>query len=246
MTVDNDEDLDGLARAGRVVAEARKAMVAAVLPGVTTAELDAIARDVFDSHGARSAPRLTYDFPGSTCISVNDEAAHGIPSDTRTLRSGDLVNLDVSAELDGYWSDTGVSVAVGTPSPLGKRLLLATQRAQRQAMEAALPGRRLRDVGRAVQSEARRQGFSVIKNLYGHGIGRALHESPSVPSVDDGQRLVLWEGLVLAVEPFLSPSADHVLDDPDGWTLRTADGSLVAQFEHTMVITSEGPLVLTA
>jgi methionyl aminopeptidase len=245
MTIDSDEDLQGLTRAGWVVAEARRAMTAAVTPGVTTGELDAIGRDVFRRHGARSAPRMTYRFPGSTCISVNDEAAHGVPSLTRHLRAGDLLNLDVSAELDGYFSDTGVSLAVGEVSPLAQRLLQATRLAQREAMDAALVGRRLRDMGRAVQSRARRHGFCVIANLYGHGIGRGLHEGPSVPSVDDGQRMALWEGLVLAVEPFLSTSARHVVDDDDGWTLRTADGSLVAQFEHTMVVTQEGPLVLT-
>ena len=221
-------------------------MVDAVSPGVTTGELDAVGRQVFRKHGARSAPRVTYRFPGSTCISVNDEAAHGIPSLTRQLRDGDLVNLDVSAELDGYFSDTGVSVAVGSVSPVASRLLDATRLAQRDAMNAAQPGARLRDLGRAVQRRARRHGFRVIANLNGHGIGRGLHEAPSVPSIDNGQRTVLREGLVLAVEPFLSVSADHVIDDEDGWTLRTADGSLVAQFEHSMVVTKEGPLVLTA
>jgi len=246
MTIDNQEELDALIRAGRVVAEARQAMVDAVTPGTTTGELDAVGREVFRRHGARSAPRVTYRFPGSTCISVNDEAAHGVPSLKRQLREGDLVNLDVSAELDGYFSDTGVSVAVGNVSPVASRLLEATKLAQRDAMDTALPGARLRDLGRAVQKRAGRHGFRVIKNLNGHGIGRALHEAPSVPSIDDGQRMVLREGLVLAIEPFLSVSSDHVVDDADGWTLRTADGSLVAQFEHSMVVTKEGPLVLTA
>jgi methionyl aminopeptidase len=169
-----------------------------------------------------------------------------VPSLRRQLHDGDLVNLDVSAELDGYFSDTGVSVAVAALSPVASRLLEATKLAQRDAMEAAQPGARLRDLGRAVQRRARRHGFRVIKNLNGHGIGRALHEPPSVPSIDDGQRMVLREGLVLAIEPFLSVSSDHVVDDVDGWTLRTADGSLVAQFEHSIVVTREGPLVLTA
>lgn len=246
MTIDSQEELDALIRAGRVVAEARQAMMDAVSPGVTTGELDAVGRQVFRKHGARSTPRVTYRFPGSTCISVNDEAAHGIPSLKRQLRDGDLVNLDVSAELDGYFSDTGVSVGVGRVSPVASRLLDATRLAQRDAMNAAQPGARLRDLGRAVQRRARRHGFRVIANLNGHGIGRGLHEAPSVPSIDNGQRTVLREGLVLAVEPFLSVSADHVIDDEDGWTLRTADGSLVAQFEHSMVVTKEGPLVLTA
>ena len=246
MTVDTQEDLNALIRAGRVVAEARRAMVAAVAPGTTTGELDAVGREVFRRHGARSAPRVTYRFPGSTCISVNDEAAHGIPSLTRQLRDGDLVNLDVSAELNGYFSDTGISVAVGEVSPVASRLLEATREAQNDAMNAAQPGARLRDLGRAVQKRARRHGFRVIKNLNGHGIGRGLHEAPSVPSIDNGQKMVLREGLVLAIEPFLSISADHVVDDADGWTLRTSDGSLVAQFEHSMVVTKDGPLVLTA
>jgi methionyl aminopeptidase len=246
MTIDGQEDLDALLRAGRVVAEARQAMVDAVTPGVTTGELDAIGREVFRRHGARSAPRVTYRFPGSTCISVNDEAAHGIPSLTRRLCNGDLVNIDVSAELDGYFSDTGISVAVGEVSPVASRLLAATELAQCDAMNAAQPGARLRDLGRAVQRRARRHGFCVIRNLNGHGIGRGLHEDPAVPSIDDGRRMVLREGLVLAVEPFLSVSADHVVDGTDGWTLRTADGSLVAQFEHSIVVTRQGPLVLTA
>ena len=246
MTIDKQEDLDALLRAGRVVAEARQAMVDAVAPGATTGELDAVGREVFRRHGARSAPRVTYRFPGSTCISVNDEAAHGIPSLKRQLREGDLVNLDVSAELDGYFSDTGVSVPVGEVSRVASRLLEATEHAQRDAMNAAQPGARLRDLGRAVQKRARHYGFRVIENLNGHGIGRGLHEAPSVPSIDTGQKMILREGLVIAIEPFLSVSADHVVDDVDGWTLRTADGSLVAQFEHSIVVTREGPLVLTA
>ena len=246
MTIDNQEELDSLIRAGRVVAEAREAMVEAVTPRTTTGELDAVGREVFRRHGARSAPRVTYRFPGSTCISVNDEAAHGVPSLRRQLREGDLVNIDVSAELDGFFSDTGISVAVGDVSPVASRLLEATKLAQRDAMNAAHPGAQLRDLGRAVQRRARRHGFRVIKNLHGHGIGRGLHEAPSVPSIDDGQRMVLREGLVLAIEPFLSVSADHVIDDADGWTLRTADGSLAAQFEHSIVVTAQGPMVLTA
>jgi methionyl aminopeptidase len=245
MTIDSDEDLEGLVRAGRVVASARNAMVAAAVPGVSTGELDAIGRDIFKRFGARSAPRLTYNFPGSTCVSVNNEAAHGIPSHTRTLHDGDLVNIDVSAELDGYWSDTGASTSVGNASVQADRLVDATRRAQSEAMDAARAGNQLRDIGRAVERRARRSGFCVIRNLYGHGVGRALHEEPSVPSVDDHQRSTLWEGLVLAVEPFLSVSAHFVVDDADGWTLRTDDGSLVAQFEHTMVVTNGQPLVLT-
>jgi methionyl aminopeptidase len=208
VTIDSDEELEGLVRAGRVVAEARDAMVDAVRPGVTTGELDSIGRETLRRHSARSAPRVTYNFPGSTCISLNDEAAHGIPSFYRHLREGDLVNIDVSAELDGYFSDTGVSTSVGVVTTIARRLLDATQLAQRDAMKSARAGNRMRDIGKVVESHARRNGFRSIRNLYGHGIGRGLHEEPSVPSFNDHQRLILHEGMVLAVEPFLSVSAN--------------------------------------
>ncbi|HET6954874.1 MAG TPA: type I methionyl aminopeptidase [Acidimicrobiales bacterium] len=250
MTIDGDDDLTGLRRAGRAVAEARDAMLAAVAPGVTTADLDAVGRSVLRAHGARSAPQLAVGFPAATCVSVNDEAAHGIPSPTRALRAGDLVNVDVSAELDGYWADTGASAPVGPAeavAPVARRLLDATREAQRDAMHAARAGRPMRHVGRAVSRCARRHGFSVIANLCGHGVGGFLHEPPSVPSVEDVRdRTVLWEGLVLAVEPFLSTGAEVAVEDADGWTLRTPDGSLAAQFEHTIVVTNGRPLVLTA
>ena len=167
MTIDNQEELDALIRVGRVVAEARQAMVEAVAPGTTTGELDAVGREVFRRHGAHSAPRVTYRFPGSTCISVNDEAAHGVASLKRQLRDGDLVNLDVSAEVDGYFSETGISVAVGDVSPVASRLIEATKLAQRDAMNAAQPGARLptRPGG---PKRARRHGFRVINNLNVH------------------------------------------------------------------------------
>ena len=250
MTIDGDDDLQGLRRAGRAVAEARDAMLAAAEPGATTADLDAVGRSVLRAHSARSAPQLAVGFPAATCVSVNDEAAHGIPSPTRVLRAGDLVNVDVSAELDGYWADTGASAPVGPPEavdPLARRLVAATREANAAALNAARAGRPLRHIGRAVQRCAHRRGFTVIANLCGHGVGGFLHEEPSVPSIEDpSDPTVLWEGLVLAVEPFLSTGAHVAVDGDDGWTLRTPDGSLSAQFEHTIVVTSGRPLVLTA
>lgn len=247
MTAEHDDDVAGLRLAGRAVADARDTMLAELTSGMTTADLDAIARDVLCRHGARSAPQLAYGFPGTTCISINDEAAHGVPSSQRVLRAGDLVNIDVSAELDGYWADTGASASVGAPTPQVRRLLDATKRARRDAISAARAGRPLRHIGRAVERCARRQGFSIIANLNGHGVGRHIHELPSVSSVEDRrERAVLWEGLVLAIEPFLSISATHAVEDNDGWTLRTNDGSLVAQFEHTVIVTNGEPLVMTA
>jgi methionyl aminopeptidase len=247
MTVDGEHDLTGLRLAGRAVADARDAMLRAIAPGISTADLDAIARDVLRTHGARSAPQLAYGFPGTTCISVNHEAAHGIPSPDRVLRDGDVVNVDVSAELDGYWADTGASAAVGDATPAIAHLLDATRAAQREGMDAARAGRPLRHIGRAVQRCARRHRLRVIANLCGHGVGRSIHEKPSVPGIEDPRdRTVLWEGLVLAIEPFLSPSATYAVDGDDGWTLYTGDGSLAAQFEHTVVVTNGKPIVLTA
>jgi methionyl aminopeptidase len=246
MTVDGEDDLAGLRQVGRVVAEAREAMLATVAPGVSTADLDAVGRDVLRRHGARSAPR-TVGFPAATCVSVNDEAAHGIPSPTRRLAAGDLVNVDVSAELDGYWADTGASAPVGDVASRAAALLAASRQAQRDAMGAARAGRPLRHIGRAVQRCAHRRGFSVVANLCGHGTGRALWEPPSVPGVELAHDpTVLWEGLVLAIEPFLSTGATAAVEGTDGWTLHTADGGPAAQFEHTVVVTHGQPLVVTA
>jgi methionyl aminopeptidase len=244
MTIDGEDDLTGLRRTAAVVAEAREAMLAAVTVGMTTAELDAIGRDILRRHGARSAPR-SVGFPAATCVSVNDEAAHGVPSPWRRLREGDLVNVDVSAELDGYWADTGASTAVGAAGPEALRLLDATRAAHRDALSAARAGRPVRDIGRAVQERAQRHGFTVLANLFGHGVGGGLHEKPNVPSFDNGDRTTLWEGLVLAVEPFLAAGARYAVEGDDGWTLRTPDGSLAAQYEHTIVVTNGDPLVLT-
>ena len=207
MTVDHDDDVAGLRSAARAVAEARDAMLAAVAPGVSTADLDAIGRDVLAVHGARPAPP-TVGFPAATCVSVNDEAAHGIPSAHRVLQSGDLVNVDVSAELDGYWADTGASTAVGKVDLQARRLLDAARLANRDAVAAARAGEPLRHIGRAVERRARRHGMSVITNLSGHSTGRNLWEPPSVPGVEDrSDSTLLWEGLVLAIEPFLSTGA---------------------------------------
>jgi methionyl aminopeptidase len=247
VTVDGNDDLEGLRQAGRAVAEARDAALAAAAPGVTTAELDALVREVLAKHGARSAPQLAYGFPGTSCIGVNDHIAHGVPSAGVVLAGGDLVNVDVSAELAGYWADTGASAAIGTAHPRARRLLSATRAAQHDGMAVARAGRPLRHIGRAVERRARREGLSILANLCGHGVGRHIHEPPSVPSVDDrASRTVLWEGLVLAIEPFLALGATHAVEHGDGWTLRTNDGSLAAQFEHTVVVTSGRPIVLTA
>jgi methionyl aminopeptidase len=244
VTINDDRDLIGLTRVATAVAEARRAMLAAATPGTTTADLDAVGREVLDRHGARPAPP-TVGFPAATCVSVNDEAAHGIPSG-RVLRAGDIVNVDVSAELDGYWADNGASRAVGEVTVEARTLLDTARRANAAAVDAARAGRPVRDIGRASQRCAHRRGMSVLRNLAGHGTGRALWEEPSVSGFDDrSSRAFLHEGLVLAVEPFVSTGARWAELADDGWTLVTP-GHLSAQFEHTIVVTRGAPLVLTA
>jgi len=246
MTAEDDDDIEALLRCGRAVAEARDTMLAAAVAGVSTAELDDVGREVLTRHGARSAPQLAYDFPGTTCISVNHDVAHGIPSAGVVLADGDLVNIDVSAELDGYWTDTGASVAVGDPDELTRRLLTATVEAQAAGMAVARAGKPVRHIGRAVERRARRDGFGIIANLCGHGVGRFIHEEPSVPNtVELLNRSILHEGLVIAIEPFLTDGATFATEADDGWTLTTPAGTRVAQFEHTIVVRDGDPIVVT-
>lgn len=246
MSINDEQDVEGLKRVGAIVAAARDAMGAHVAPGVTTAELDAIGEKILQRHGARSAPRLAYGFPGVTCISVNDRIAHGIPSRKCLLRAGDLVNIDVSAELDGYWADTGASFPVGAVSTQADALLRATRQALEDGMSQARAGAPLRNIGRAVERRAKQCGFKVIRNLCGHGVGRNIHEEPNVPNTYHRMdRTVLQAGLVITIEPFLTLGATMAVEDDDGWTLRSNDGSLGAQFEHTLIVTGNGPIVVT-
>jgi methionyl aminopeptidase len=247
MTIENDDELAAMKRVGQIVALTMNGMARALRPGMTTAELDEVGRDLLSAHGARSAPKLMYGFPGHTCISINDEAAHGIPSPHRRIRAGDLVNIDVSAELDGFFGDTGGSFPVGEVSRQAEALCAATRSALFDGIAAARAGKPLWAIGKAVQARAKARGFHVIRNLAGHGIGRRLHESPSVSNTFDSRnRQPLWEGLVITIEPFLSTRATYVEEADDGWTLKTPDGSLPAQYEHTMVITKDCPILLTA
>jgi methionyl aminopeptidase len=217
-----------------------------VRPGITTGDLDRIGEEFLLKHGARSAPKLTYNFPGATCISINDEAAHGIPG-SRVIQPGDLVNIDVSAELDGYITDTGATFAVPPISPTKQKLMDCTKAALNNAIAAARSGQSVNVIGQAVEMQAKRCGFTIIKNLAGHGVGRGLHEQPSmVLNYSSAQeKRKLREGLVLTIEPFLSTGADFVMEAKDGWTLKTPDGSLLAQYEHTIIITKGRPVVVT-
>jgi methionyl aminopeptidase len=246
MSIETDEELEGLRRAGSVVAETLREVRAHVAAGVTTGELDAVAAEIFARRGARSAPALAYGFPGTICIAVNDEAVHGIPG-RRRLRPGDLVKLDVTAELDGFFADAAVSVPVGPPSAAVRRLCAAAEAGLRQGMRAARAGRPLNAIGGAVQAAVEARGCSVLGELNGHGIGRAIHEPPTVPAVYDPRLdTPLTEGLVITIEPIVSTGGADVLPTADGWTVVTADGAPAAHVEHTLVITADSPLVLTA
>lgn len=246
MSVNTPEELEALRRVGRVVASTMRAMARRLRPGMTTAELDEIGRAELERHGARSAPIATYAFPGATCISVTPEAAHGIPG-PREIRAGDLVNIDVSAELDGFVADTGASFPVPPVSPAVQALCDATRRALDRALSVVKADAPLNRIGQAVQAEAERSGYTVVRNLCGHGVGRGLHEPPREVAnyYDPSDRRLLTDGLVLTIEPFLSTGTDFVVEQDNGWTLTMPDGSLVAQYEHTVVVTPAGPIVLT-
>jgi methionyl aminopeptidase len=246
MSVETPEELRALQAAGRVVADAIRAMRRAVAPGISTAELDAIAARVFARAGARSGPQLDYGFPGVTCISVNDEAVHGIPG-RRRLRPGDLVKLDVTAELDGFYADSCRSVFVGTPRPRTVRLVRTAERALARALAVATSGTPLNAIGDTVQRTVHEAGFAICDGLMGHGIGRRVHEPPDVPNTyEPALDQPLTEGLVITVEPLVAAGGAAVRMAADGWTVRTADASLSAHVEHTVVVRDGAPLVLTA
>lgn len=246
MSIQSEQDLIALRKIGRIVANCLQAMGRALEPGMTTRELDEVGRKYLEFHGATSAPKLTYNFPGTTCISVNEQAAHGIPGD-KVLAAADLVNIDVSAELNGYFADTGGSFIIPPESDLKRKLCLATQRALELAIDEARAGRLLNGIGRAIETHARKNNLTVIENIGSHGVGRALHEEPGfIPGYyDSNDKRILRENQVITIEPFLSTGAREVFDVGDGWTLATNKRYLTAQYEHTMVITKGRPLIMT-
>lgn len=246
MIVQTNEELEALKKIGRICAEIREAMKAATKPGITTKELDEIAGRMFSEAGAISGPKGEYDFPGYTCISVNHEVAHGIPG-SRVINEGDIVNIDVSGSLDGYFADTGISFVVGTGHPEKEKLCKVAKSAFDRAMTKVKAGSKLNQIGKAVEREAKDNGLTVIMNLTGHGVGRALHEKPEhvLNYFDAWDTTILKDGMVLAVEPFISEKAEHIVEAGDGWTFITPDKSLVAQIEHTIVVTKDKPIIIT-
>lgn len=247
MSIKSYKDLLALKEVGRIVRLALEAMAASVRAGVTTGELANIGGRIMRQNGARSAPRMVYGFPGDVLISLNDEAVHGIPSNTRRVSAGDLVKLDVTFEKNGFMADAAMNVPVEPVTEEARQLMACAERAFRKAMEFARTNRRVNEIGRAVEQEVRGSGFQVIRELGGHGIGRTIHEEPSVPNFDDPTaRQRLTAGLVLTIEPIIAMGSGEPRDSGDGWTVKTADGSLSAHYEHTIVITDGAPMVLTA
>ncbi|MCE5093167.1 type I methionyl aminopeptidase [Staphylococcus chromogenes] len=247
MIVKTDEELQALKEIGAICAKVRDTMVKATVPGITTKELDHIAKEMLEAEGAISAPIHDENFPGQTCISVNEEVAHGIPG-KRVIKEGDLVNIDVSALKNGYYADTGISFVVGeTDEPMKQKVCDAAQEAFDAAMTKIKPGAKLSQIGKAVHATARKNDLKVIKNLTGHGVGQSLHEAPAhiMNYFEPQDKTLLKEGMVLAVEPFISSNASFVTEGKNEWAFETKDKSYVAQIEHTVIVTKDGPLLTT-
>lgn len=246
MSIKGPKDWTGLKAAAHVARLALDAMAAAVRPGVTTIELDRMAAEIFATHGARSAPAMVYGFPGTVLISLNDEIVHGIPG-ARAICAGDLVKLDVTVEKDGYVADAARTVVVPPASAVAARLAACVEAAFRAGAGVARAGVKVNEIGRAVERVVRDADFTVVRDLSGHGVGRTIHEPPDVPNTYDRlQPDVLTTGLVITIEPMISTGTDRIRHDPDGWTIRTKDGSLSAHHEHTLVIGPDEPVLLTA
>ena len=246
MTIDGEDQLEGLKAIGTVVADVLQAMRQGLEPGITTRELDDLGRLLLEREGAQSAPELCYGFPGATCISVNEEVAHGIPGD-RVIEAGDLVNIDVSAEMNGLFADTGASFAVTPVKPAVERLCQDGRRALSQGISAVKAGAPLNGIGRNVERFAIKGGYTLIRNLASHGVGRSLHEEPgSIPTWNEPRdRRRITDGLVFTIEPFLSTGGEWAKEADDGWTLLTQPGVFTVQYEHTLVATRRGATIVT-
>ncbi len=247
MSITTNEDLAGIKAASEVVASTLRQMIAYAKPSISTKELDEYGGDLLKERGANSAPIKTYNFPGYTCISVNKEVAHGIPSADTILKDGDLINIDVSAELNGYWADNGCSFVLGDDSQKHQPLVDASREILRKAISNIKGGVRIADIGGIIETEAKKRGYKVIKNLTGHGVGRSLHEEPhEIANYRDRYNLQRFKkDSVVAVETFISTASTIAETLPDGWTLVGNKGGYVAQHEHTILITSGEPIILT-
>ncbi|MCY0096456.1 type I methionyl aminopeptidase [Hoeflea sp. J2-29] len=248
MVVTTQEELEKLREIGRICANTIQVMARAMEPGMTTRELDLVGRQYLEAHDALSAPEFCYEFPGATCISVNEEVAHGVPGD-RVIAPGDLVNIDVSALKDGYFGDTGASFGVAPVAQKTARLLRDGKRALSTGLTQVRSGAGYGAIGDAVGKFARKNGYTLIRNLASHGVGQSLHEDPTEIATwpDRHEKRVMKEGQVFTVEPFLSLGATFAEDDDEGssWTLHSVPRALTVQFEHTVVAGRNGPIILT-
>lgn len=247
MSITQDFELIGMQKASEAVAYTLKEMTSYAQPGMTTKELDNFGAKVLSDLGANSAPYLAYKFPGYTCISINNEFCHGIPSDKRILKEGDLINIDVSAELNGFWSDNGGSFVLGEDIHQHQKLVDTSKLILKKAIDSIKGGVRISDIGYLIESEAKKNGYKVIKNLGGHGIGRKLHEQPddllNYKAKDDQRRFK--KNSVVAIETFISTVSTYADTINDGWTMIGNKGGYMAQHEHTIVITDGKPIILT-
>ncbi|MBW1619053.1 MULTISPECIES: type I methionyl aminopeptidase [Empedobacter] len=247
MSITREEELTGMKKASEAVALTLKEMQHFVQPGMTTKELDEYGAKILSSFGAKSAPHLTYGFPGWTCISVDNEFCHGIPSDKRILQEGDLINIDVSAELDGFWADNGASFVIGNDIHQHQQLVNASKEILQKAINNIKGGIKIADIGHIMETEAKKRGFKVIKNLGGHGIGRSLHEEPdelmNYRNRFDQRRFK--KNSVVAIETFISTASTYAAELNDGWTMVGNKGGFMAQHEHTIVVTDGKPMILT-
>lgn len=247
MSITNEYELTGMQKAGEAVAFTLKQMMNYAQPGMTTKEIDEFGGEILAGFGARSAPYLTYGFPGWTCISVNNEFCHGIPIDKRILKEGDLINIDVSAELNGFWADNGGSFIIGKDIHQHQKLVDASKEILRKAISTIKGGVKIADIGLLMETEAKNKGFKVIRNLGGHGIGRSLHEQPdellNYKNRFDTRRF--RKNSVVAIETFISTASSIAVEQNDGWTMVGNKGGFMAQHEHTLIITDGQPVILT-
>ncbi len=247
MSITNESDLAGMQKISEAVAYTLREMINYAQPGMTTKELDEYGAGILSGFGAKSAPYLTYGFPGWSCISVDQEFCHGIPTDQRVLKEGDLVNIDVSAELNGYWADNGGSFVIGKDIHGHQKLVNASKDILRKTIEQIKGGVKIADIGFLMETEAKKRGYKVIRNLGGHGVGRSLHEEPdellNYRNRFDSRRF--RKNSVVAIETFIATDSTLAVELKDGWTMVGNKGGYMAQHEHTILITDGKPVILT-
>ncbi len=247
LRLKSPDDIERIREAGRIISQIYSSLYGMQLEGLSTLEIDRFVEEMIRKKKARASFKTVKNYGHATCISINDEIVHGIPSKKRIIRRGDIVKIDIGVARNGYFADRCDSFAVEPVSPGAQKLLRVTQESLRRAIAVCRPGNRLGDIGSAIQRCAERQGFSVVRDLTGHGVGFAVHELPTVLHYGKrGTGSPLLAGMVIAIEPMINAGGPEIVARGDGWTIATADGALSAQFEHTVAITPEGPRVLTA